>query len=126
MSNTYIENFSFPLRFTVNCNIELTTNEEVLRDNINIALFVNENGVPLIPLGLGLDKFVFDPNDEILKDFLEIRIRDSINEDVTGVFVRDNMISINDENTFRIFVSYINEFITKDETLIIPTNKVIE
>jgi hypothetical protein len=89
-------------------------------------LFVNENGIPLIPLGLGLDKFVFDPNDDVLKDYLELRIRDSINDDVAGVSVREDMVSINDENTFRIFVHYLNEYITKDETLIIPTDKVIE
>jgi hypothetical protein len=126
MVTTYIENISFPIRFTSNCDVELSNNEETLKDNINVTLFVNENGIPLIPLGLGLDKFVFDPNDDVLKDYLEIRIRDSINDDVAGVSVREDMVSINDENTFRIFVHYLNEYITKDETLIIPTDKVIE
>lgn len=126
MVTTYIENISFPIRFTSNCDVELSNNEETLKDNINVTLFVNENGIPLIPLGLGLDKFVFDPNDDVLKDYLELRIRDSINDDVAGVSVREDMVSINDENTFRIFVHYLNEYITKDETLIIPTDKVIE
>jgi len=126
MATVYIENISFPIRFTSNCNVKFSDNEELLKDNINLTLFINENGVPLIPLGLGIERFVFDPNDDVLKDFLEIRIRDSINEDVAGVFVRDDMIHINDENTFRIFVRYVNELISKDETLIIPTDKVIE
>jgi hypothetical protein len=126
MATIYIENISFPIRFTSNCDVELSNNEEALKDNINVTLFVNENGIPLIPLGLGLDKFVFDPNDDVLKDYLELRIRDSINDDVAGVSVREDMVSINDENTFRIFVHYLNEYITKDETLIIPTDKVIE
>jgi len=106
----YLQNFAFPMRFERDCDIVKTTDEQVLNDNIKITTFVRENGVFLLPLGIGVEDFAFEPLDAPLVALLSTKIQDGLHLGVDGVIVGDGMVFDDEtnENKISIAIPYVN------------------
>jgi hypothetical protein len=122
MSTEYIASFDLPIRFTANCEVEVSTNEKTLYDNIKTTLFVRENGFPLMPLGVGMEELVFEPMDAGLRAVSSYRIVQGINTAVEGVLAEDNVQFQENENELIITVPYYNTKLSKhqDSVLKVP------
>lgn len=100
--------FDFPLQFEANGDARLTVDEKALNDNIQIAVFIRPYGIPLFPLGVGVEDYCFDPNDEVLQAELETHITDGLSESVDGIQVDSQFVFTEDENELKVAVPYLN------------------
>lgn len=118
--------FDFPLQFEDNGNAKLTVDEKALNDNIKLAVFIKPLGVPLYPLGVGVQDYAFDPNDEILQAELAVHITDGLSESVDGIKVNPDFAFDEQEDTLNVAVPYVNTKTRKSfQTVIsIPRHKV--
>jgi hypothetical protein len=105
----YLQEIAFPLRFTEKGDVVLINNDGAVNDSIKLAAFVRKNGIPLMPLGAGMDEFPFDPLDFPFKAFMGYRLKSSIELGVKGIRVDNNLTFTESESNVKVAVRYLNE-----------------
>lgn len=123
LENSYLVGPAFPLQFYPNGDMLLDTNENVLNSDIRLATFVRPYGIPLFPLGVGVEEFAFDNLDEVLMTELEIHVSDGVSNSVDGVLVQGSFQFEEDENTLKFVVPYMNTRINKIQSSVIVTQR---
>lgn len=126
INSAYLVGIAFPLQFDRGSDIVLNVDESVLNDDIQLATFIRPYGIPLYPLGVGAEEFVFDPLDDVLETELEVHISDGLSESVDGIVVEGSFSFKEDENTLEVVVPYLNVRTRKNQqsVLAIPRAKV--
>lgn len=121
----YLTTFDFPLRFQPSCDIVKTHDEKALNDNIQISVFVRKYGIPLFPLGVGVEEFCFEPMDIPTKAALSMHLRDGIDLGVDGLKVNGDITFIEDptQNKLSIAVPYLNTKVSKNQQSVISAPK---
>lgn len=108
----YIENIDFPYRYktTGNGDVIIANNDKVISDSIKLAVFIRKNGIPLSPLGAGVDEIVFDQLDISTRAFIEAKIQEAIDLGVESVDVARDLFfeEREDENKLEVTVPYLN------------------
>lgn len=107
--DVYLQEIAFPLRFTENGDVVLTNNDAAINDSIKLSAFVQTNGIPLMPLGAGMNMLPFDPLDTPFKAFLGFRLKTAIELGIEGVNVDHNLVFVELENKVDVAVRYLNE-----------------
>lgn len=121
---SYITSYSFPLRFKENCDVESSSDETVLSENIKLSLMVSKNGIPLFPLGASIQYDVFDMNDDVFKNYMGYKIREEINNNVANVVADKNTLITESEHTVTIVVPYHNRVTNKPNITVLDINRI--
>lgn len=104
----YTAGIALPLRFLDNCDLDIAEDDNLIHDNILLAVFIRRNGIPLIPLGAGIEDFVFDPLDAAIEAFLSFRLYDTIFYGVANVQPSLDMVFTEGESELKVVVPYVN------------------
>lgn len=125
MSTCYVTGWAYPIRFTSTGDITTEDNEAVINNNVILSVFVRENNIPLMPLGVGIDDFIFEPADAAMEAELSFRIKDAVDAGVSGVSVDHDNITLydDDDNQVRIVVPYLSMLISKSFQTVIAINR---
>jgi hypothetical protein len=115
--------FDFPLQFTLDGNAQLTSEDKGINDSIRLVSFLRPYGIPLYPLGIGVQYYVFDPNDYVLQGELQVHIADGLGEAIDNIKVEDFFAFEEDENSLRVTVPYINTRTMKNGMSVIAIPK---
>lgn len=107
--DVYTQEFAFPFRFTERGDVVLASNDVAINDSIKLAAFVRKNGIPLLPLGAGMDEFPFDPLDTPFRSFMGFRLKAAIELGVLGVKVDNNLTFDEQDTKVNVAVRYLNE-----------------
>lgn len=123
---SYLRAIDFPVRFIENGNIVLTTDQKAINDTLKNTVFVRKNGIPLFPLGIGVQDISFDPADIVTRVWLSTKIRDGIIAGVTTVDPGDVVIEepLGRESTLIVGVPYRNKITNERQTVLVPVEKV--
>lgn len=126
VQSAYLVSFDFPLQFESDGDARLTVDEKALNDTIQLAVFIRPYGIPLYPLGIGVEDYSFDPNDQVLQAQLEVHITDGLSESVEGIQVQKVFQFDEDENKLSVAVPYLNTRTLKNSRSVIsiPRQKV--
>lgn len=109
-----------PIRFEGNGDIVLDQDETLTYNNIRMALFIQENGVPLFPIGSGLEAEVFDPNDQVQSNILSIRLQQAIILGVDNITAdEENFIFSRDGDSLNIIIPYIDQRTQQSQTALL-------
>lgn len=125
----YLENIDFPYRYDSkgNGNVVLSDDDKILSDSIKQAVFIRKHGIPLSPIGAGMDEIPFDQLDIPTRSFIEARIQEAVDEGVDGVDVARDMFFEEDpdSNLLSVTVPYLNRHIDESQStkLAVPTVK---
>lgn len=115
----------FPLRFTLDGNVVLTVDEDVIYDNILLSVFVHENGIPLVPLGFGADQHLFEPTDIVSRASMAIGIQQAVSLGVADVKVDVNNITFREDgDKTQIAVTYFHQRIREIRETLLSVDKV--
>jgi hypothetical protein len=125
-NNNYLVAIDFPVRFSETGNIELSVDDKAINDTMKTTMFVRKNGIPLFPLGIGVQDMPFDPADEATKAWLTTRTRDGLLAGVETIMPTDVGAEelVGKQNTLSLTVFYINRVTSERRSVIIPTDKV--
>jgi hypothetical protein len=110
---SYISGYSFPFRFTANCDVMISEDDFVLNDNIKTTLMLSRYGIPLFPMGTDIINHVFDMNDNVFESYIGFKIQEQINSNVQGVRADKNSRVIRNENTVSVAIPYYNTIANK-------------
>jgi len=123
-SKHWLMSVDFPLRFGSDCDVSLTTDDAAVNDTMKLVTFVRKHGVPLLPLGFGVDQFVFELNDIVLQTVIEIDLSENLNSGVDGIMVAPNFDFEADESSLKVGIPYMNTKVRKDKYSVISVPKV--
>jgi len=123
LDNAYLIGPSFPLQFYPNGDILLDTDESVLNSDIRLSAFVRPYGIPLFPLGVGIEDFAFDQLDEVIRAELEIHVSDGVSSSVDGIVIDRSFYFEESENSLKVIVPYVNTRINKNQSSVIVTER---
>jgi len=102
--------FAFPLRFKDDCDAELIPDEVSKNETIKNTILVNKHGIPLVPLGVGIDEHVFEPLDQNIQAYLTYKIRDGMDTGVDQIKATTNIAfdEDDDNNKLSIKAAYLD------------------
>ena len=119
------EYVSFPLRFKDDCKIVTIPELPYIDDILKLTIFMRRNGIPLIPLGVGIEESVFELEGTPLEALLSYLIQDGINFGVSNVYVSGDTITfVVGDDKVSVTVPYKYLKTGKDKVLSFPVNKI--
>jgi hypothetical protein len=121
--NTYVSGTAGLLQFTQSCNVTLSVNDQLLNEDIINTLYVRKHGMFLSPLGVGLDYYVFDPNDHHTISELSFHLVDGVNDAVDGITATGEVSAVTEGNTLVLKVGYINTKLGNHKQAMIPVQR---
>jgi hypothetical protein len=121
----YLISFDFPLRFKSNCDIVRCYDEKALNDDVKLSVFIRKYGIPLFPLGVGVEEFCFEPMDIPTQAALSMHLRDGVDLGVDGLKVNGDITFVEHptQNKLSIAVPYLNTRIGKNQQSVISAPK---
>jgi len=105
----YLKRIDLPLRFESDCDIVLTTEKKSVNDDIIMSVFVRRNGIPFLQFGVGIEDFVFDPNDIPTQVWLSDKIGMSVHEGNNSLSaVEESIDFVSDEDYLTVCIPYVD------------------
>ena len=83
---------AFPMQFTERGDVNIVNDEVALNDDVKLAIFIREGGIPLFPFGVGIDDFIFDVLTRSEQIFLTDRIAESVRRGVRTARVDESAV----------------------------------
>lgn len=109
------DKISFPLRFDRNSDLAVVNRNTSIIDELRVVSFTNGRGIPLYPLGVGVDDYVFDPNDTPTQVYLAARITDEVSRHIPIVSVSEEGIQFFvEENNLSLSIPFVNHKTSKE------------
>ncbi len=114
---------AFPFQFTAGGDVKVVPEEVGVNNDVQMSVFIREGGIPLFPIGVGIEDFVFDFLDFPDQVFLADRIAESIRLGVPFARVMEEQVQFDDSdierNKMKVVVPYSNLKTGKDEVAIL-------
>jgi len=106
----YLSDYAFPLRFGVDCDLPIVLDDEAIKQNMRVAVFIPIKAM-LLKTGIGsaVPKALFEPNDQVEKALLNYSIKNAIGSNEPRVLINSNLVPIAnlDTNTLELVIPFL-------------------